>query len=250
MSTTKTTTSTYGSVTAVDDTLSASQDASITYASWQILGNDIFVGFPNSDLSIASVTSVSGGSVVLNPDGSITFAPNDDFSGVASFTYAATYTAPRLIDVTSLVPSEGAVVQGQAGDFAGWSVSSAGDVNGDGFADVIVGAPRGNPGDTAGGQAYVVFGHAGGIPSLSLGSLSPTTGFAIGGSDVGNWAGLSVSSAGDVNHDGFGDLIIGAPSTEGVGAAYLLFAPQPRFIAVLVAWDMSADTDSCSQNRN
>ena len=99
MSTTKTTTSTYGSVTAVDDTLSASQDASITYASWQILGNDIFVGFPNSDLSIASVTSVSGGSVVLNPDGSITFAPNDDFSGVASFTYVATCTTPRLIDV-------------------------------------------------------------------------------------------------------------------------------------------------------
>src|SRR5258708_26324192 len=180
MSTTTTTTSTYGSVAAVDDTLLALQDASINYAPWQILGNDIFVGFPNSDLAIASVTSVSGGSVVLNPDGSITFAPNDDFSGVASFTYVATYAAPRLIDVTSLVPSEGAVLQGQAGDFAGWSVSPAGDVNGDGFADVIVGAPRGNSGDTAGGQAYVVFGHAGGIGSVSLGADSPPAGHDSG----------------------------------------------------------------------
>ena len=97
-------------------------------------------------------------------------------------------------------------------------------MNGDGFADVIVGAPRGNPGDTAGGEAYVVFGHAGGIPSLSLGALSPTAGFAIGGTDVGNWAGLSVSSAGDVNHDGFGDLIVGAPlANGGAGAAFVVF---------------------------
>src|SRR6266705_2688129 len=200
MSITTTKTSTFGSVTAVDDILSATQDTLVTYASSQILGNDIFVGFPSADLSIASVTSVNGGTVVLNPDGSVTFTPNDDFSGVASFVYVATYTTPRLIDVTSMVPSEGAALQGQAGDFAGWSVSLAGDVNGDGIADVIVGAPRGNPDDTAGGQAYVVFGHAGGIPSLSLGALSPTTGFSIGGTDVGNWAGLSVSSAGDVNH--------------------------------------------------
>src|SRR5262245_24011216 len=127
MSITKTTTSTFGSVTAVDDTLSATQDTSITYAALQILDNDIFVGFPSSDLSIASVTSGSNGTAVLNADGSVTFTPNADFSGVASFGYVATYTTPRLIDVT--FPSEGAVLQGQAGDFAGWSVAAAGDVN-------------------------------------------------------------------------------------------------------------------------
>src|SRR5258707_556707 len=235
MSITTTKTSTFGSVTAVDDTLSATQDTLVTYASSQILGNDIFVGFPSADLSIAFVTSVNGGAVVLNPDGSVTFTPNDDFSGVASFVYVATYTTPRLIDVTSLVPSEGAVLQGQAGDYAGWSVSSAGDVNGDGFSDLIVGEAN-STGTT--GEAFVLLGKASGFGTVNgagtavvnLGNLSLSDGFAIEGGTPSELAGLSVSSAGDINHDGFADLIIGAPqANDGGGAAFVVFGHAVGF---------------------
>src|SRR5262245_32228899 len=142
-----------GIVTAIDDTLSATQDTSVNYAAWQLLANDVLVGFPNSDLSISSVTSGFGGTAVLNPDGTVTFTPSDDFSGTATFSYTATDTTLRVVDLASLASTKGVVLQGQTGDYAGWSVSPAGDVNGDGFADVIVGAPR-DVGDPIGGRAY------------------------------------------------------------------------------------------------
>ena len=64
----------------------------------------------------------------------------------------------------------GFIIQGDAaGDQAGWSVSSAGDVNGDGFDDLIVGAPFGDDGGTDAGEAYVVFGKArGSAPSCPV----------------------------------------------------------------------------------
>ena len=102
-------------------------------------------------------------------------------------------------------------IQGEnAGDHAGWSVSSAGDVNGDGFDDLIVGA-RGNAsgGPPAAGAAYVVFGRepaadgAFAIPVDLDAVAAGTGGFKIQGENAGDQAGFSVSSAGDVNGDGF-----------------------------------------------
>src|SRR5262249_55060389 len=118
------------------------------------------------------------------------------------------------IDYDHLSPSQGFEIAGPApGDFVGWSVSSAGDVNGDGFSDLLVGA---DVSAATPGVAYVVFGKASGfgtvngsgIAVVNLATLSPLDGFAIHGSAPGDVAGLSVSSAGDVNHDGFADIII------------------------------------------
>ncbi|MHA6478870.1 retention module-containing protein [Stutzerimonas sp. KH-1] len=70
---------------AVSDSLSATENTPVTYAASQLLANDSDVD--NANLTIASVTSGTGGTVVLNADGSVTFTPDANFNGVASFSY-------------------------------------------------------------------------------------------------------------------------------------------------------------------
>ncbi|MDO9215498.1 MAG: tandem-95 repeat protein, partial [Methylococcales bacterium] len=70
---------------AVADTLSAIEDTAITYLASDLLGNDTDVD--GNPLTIASVTNGSNGTVVLNPDGSVTFTPTADFNGAADFSY-------------------------------------------------------------------------------------------------------------------------------------------------------------------
>lgn len=129
----------------------------------------------------------------------------------------------------SLDGSNGFSVEGAAeGDEAGYSIDNAGDVNGDGFADVLVGAVGSDANGVDSGAAYVVFGKASGFSaSLDLSNLSSSDGFALSGLAAGNSLGKSVSSAGDLNNDGFDDLIIGASSANGdafnSGAAYVIF---------------------------
>ena len=106
------------------------------------------------------------------------------------------------------------------------SVSSAGDVNGDGFADVIVCTYR-----AGGDYTYVVFGKAGGFDAnIDVSSLDGNTGFAIFGTP-GDWLGGSVSAAGDVNNDGFDDLVVGAFAADAngtdSGAAYVIYGSMP-----------------------
>ncbi len=74
---------------ANNDTLAAIQNTPVTYTAAQLLGNDTDVD-AGTTLAIASVTSGAGGTVVLNGDGTVTFTPNLDFIGPASFTYSAT----------------------------------------------------------------------------------------------------------------------------------------------------------------
>lgn len=107
-------------------------------------------------------------------------------------------------------------------DLSGSSVSSAGDVNGDGFDDIIIGAPGVAPYGT--GESYVVFGKPGGFSSsLNLSSINGSNGFVINGIDLFDSSGSSVSAAGDVNGDGFDDLMIEASGADPAGESYVIF---------------------------
>lgn len=101
---------------------------------------------------------------------------------------------------------------GMSGALLGSGIGNAGDVNGDGYADAIVGAPGASNGQAAEGLAYVHYGSAGGLsvpPSVSLEANAAGAAY-----------GTSVASAGDVNGDGYADVVVGAP-LNGSGKAYV-----------------------------
>ncbi|MEZ5722890.1 MAG: hypothetical protein R3D59_15790 [Paracoccaceae bacterium] len=135
----------------------------------------------------------------------------------------------KVIDLSALDSTQGFIIQGDGiYDNAGYSVSSAGDVNGDGIDDLIVGVPFGDDGGYETGEAYVIFGRdvAGGAAAfgnIDLTSLDPADGFIIQGAVNYGYVGYSVSSAGDVNGDGIADLIVGAPYGNGTGKAHVIF---------------------------
>ena len=106
------------------------------------------------------------------------------------------------------------------------TVSYVGDVNGDGYDDIIVGARR--AGDNDQGQAYVFLGSASGIGDCDLSANPPCTPHAtITGATINDDLGLSVSGAGDVNGDGYDDIIVGARYAAGVvGEAYVLHGSE------------------------
>jgi hypothetical protein len=126
--------------------------------------------------------------------------------------------------------TNGFVINGQdTYDYSGNSVSSAGDINGDGLDDLLIGASRSDP--TAGGEAgrsYVVFGKTTGT-SIDLSAIAVGNGgFVINGQCDSDRSGTSVASAGDVNGDGLVDLIIGANLSDpaigsNAGRSYVVF---------------------------
>ena len=163
---------------------------------------------------------------------------------------AATFSAFSAKSLSTLDGTNGFILTGiDSGDFAGSSVSNAGDVNGDGFDDLIIGAFRADqPGGTEHGETYVVFGRSGGFASsIALSTLDGTTGFVLTGIDGGDQSGRSVSSAGDVNGDGFDDLIIGAAAADQTGGnnqgeSYVLFGRSGGFASSIALSTLDGTT--------
>ena len=109
------------------------------------------------------------------------------------------------------------------GDYSGYSVAMAGDVNGDGYDDILIGAFGNSEKATAAGQVYLIFGKASG---WSMDTDLSNADASFWGEQFDNDAGFSVAGAGDVNGDGYDDILIGAMmNSEGgsnAGQSYLI----------------------------
>ena len=193
-----------------------------------------FSGGDNAGFSVSSAGDFNGDGfddfLVSAPD-----APGDVAHAGATYLvwgkasgFGGSFT-PALLDGSNGFQLLG----GTDGDRLGQSVSRAGDLNGDGFDDLILGA-SGVPG-TAAGAAYVVFGWLAGFgATLSLAAMTQVVGFGLTGAAGGDNAGYSVGDAGDVNGDGFGDLLVGAPGASvgalsDAGASYVVFGRSAPF---------------------
>ncbi len=125
------------------------------------------------------------------------------------------------IDLTALNGANGFVLHGPLDNasLAGWSISSAGDLNNDTIDDLVIGAPAAN-------TAFVVFGSAGvgGSGVVDLDALDGSNGFKILGRPSEDTLGFTVASIGDVNDDGVNDILFGSPtSNNDQGIAYVVF---------------------------
>ncbi len=119
----------------------------------------------------------------------------------------------------------------QAGARLGLATASAGDVNGDGYGDVIAGAYWYDHGETDEGAAFLFLGSADGLVT--------TPAWMAEGNQADAWFGWQLSSAGDINGDGYDDVIVGAIHYDGgetdEGAAYV-YLGSPQGLSVDPAW--------------
>ncbi|WYL95077.1 MAG: hypothetical protein HEQ35_15580 [Gloeotrichia echinulata IR180] len=160
---------------------------------------------------------------------------NGSASGQNYVVFGSSPGFPASLDLSTLNGSNGFQINGiAAGDQSGYSVSGAGDINGDGIDDIIIGANLADPTGTLSGQSYLIFGRASGFsPILDLSTLNGSNGFKINGIAPGDRSGTSVSRAGDINGDGIDDVIIGArsasPNGTASGQSYVIFGRKDGF---------------------
>ena len=166
-------------------------------------------------------------------------------SGASYVVFGSASGLPNPLNLSTLNGKNGFVLIGNEEDASGISVSAAGDVNGDGIDDLIIGAyVASTNGSSYTGRSYVVFGASAGFPAeLDLSSLNGFNGFVLNGEAAGDYSGISVSAAGDINGDGFDDLVIGAEYADpggnsNAGRSYVVFGsnsglPNPRNLSSL-----------------
>lgn len=157
---------------------------------------------------------------------------NNNNAGSSYVIFGSDRVFSNPFNLASVNGQNGFIINGvSANDKSGSSVSSAGDVNGDGIDDLIIGEHFPNFSGLTGSN-YVVFGSNSPFPNpLNLATLNGLNGFTINGVAAIDWSNSSVSSAGDINNDGIDDLIIGDSShfLNIAGSSYVVFGNDVIF---------------------
>jgi hypothetical protein len=182
--------------------------------------------------------------------------PGKPFAGICYLLYGRSSAWPAEVDLGQLAASEGTVILGATAlDRCGRAVSEAGDVNGDGFDDLLIGAPYADPGgDSLAGRSYLLFGGLGWGDTLDLATLDASQGVIFDGGMAGDQLGRNLSRAGDVNGDGLDDVLLGAAALfprgeDRPGQAYLILG-RDSFPATLALDPLTADLGCALQGQN
>jgi len=186
-----------------------SGDVSLSTATLKLVGES---DYDQAGQSVAGIGDAEG-------DGQrdvLIGAPGAD---AGSTTPGAAYLMPGTASgVRALATAPTRLVGAQDGEQAGWSTGGAGDVDGDGLADMLIGAPGNSARGSDSGQAYLVPGGVSG--AVNLADMP-----GLQGDDEGHYAGWSVAGAGDVDGDGLDDVLVGAVGWEEfTGVTYLVTA--------------------------
>jgi len=193
-------------------------DFNLTNASASFIGED---ASDQAGCSVAGAGDVNGDGF----DDFLIGAYGDDAGGSsAGQTYLILGKSTGWTMDFELTNASASFIGEDSSDNSGYSVSGAGDVNGDGYDDILIGAYKDEDGGSEAGQTYLVLGKASGWSMYQ--DLSAANASFIG-EDSNDWSGYSVSGAGDVNADGFDDILIGAYQDEEAGSdagqTYLIY---------------------------
>jgi hypothetical protein len=215
------------------------EDGGSTTLTADVIGSTAITAAEQADTTIASATEFGGALAILDINGDgindlvvgngyQTTSPPQARSGVV-----AVFLGPIALGALDLSAASGGtgfrILRPAPDDQFGRTLANAGDVNGDGIDDLLVGAPTSAPfGRVRAGAAWVVFGSKSPAADIDLTTASASVAVPIQGATSGDELGRSLAGGGDVNGDGFDDVVIGSPfstlaGSTRQGAAFVVF---------------------------
>ena len=151
---------------------------------------------------------------------------NDESAYGAGQTYLIFGKSSNWLNNVSLSTVDASFLGESLDDYSGYSVARAGDINNDGYNDILIGAFNNSESDSNAGKTYLIYGKATGwTMDMSLSNADAS----FQGESANDRSSMSIAGAGDVNGDGYDDIVIGAylndESAENAGQTYLILYP-------------------------